>query len=100
MLQFPSTVPRTHDEVCGIFLAKDSERLVKPPLLDEAVPREISTGRIPRDQVLLREEALRPGIVPCGEMDLREPECILVIFCEVSALGQNAKTGKQRTGQG
>ena len=80
MLEFPSTVARVIDQVCGVLFAKNSKGFVESALLDEAVPSQVSTRGISSDEVLLGEEALGSCVVPSREVDLRQPKRILVVF--------------------
>ena len=80
VLEFPSAVARVIDQVGGILFAEHIERFVESILLDKAVSSQVTTGGISSDEVLLGEEALGSSVVAGGEMDLREPECILVVF--------------------
>jgi hypothetical protein len=80
VLEFSSTVAGIVDQVCRILLTENVQRLVKSALFDETVSSEVSTGGISSDEVLLREKALGSSVVAGGEMDLRQPECVLVVF--------------------
>ena len=53
VLEFPSTVADSVDQVGGVFLAENSESFFKSALLDETVSSQIPTGRVPSDEVLL-----------------------------------------------
>ena len=71
MLEFPSTVARVIDQVCGVLFAKNSKGFVESALLDEAVSGQVSTRGVSSDEVLLREKTLGSSVVAGGEMDLR-----------------------------
>lgn len=69
----------------GVLVSKNIEGFVKSILFDQAVSGKISTRGVACDQVLFREEALSSCIVPRGEVNLRKPKGVLVVFCCRSA---------------
>lgn len=82
VLQLPPTVANRVDQVGWVLLAENVERFFESALPDEAVSSQISTRGVSSDEVLFREKALGSSVVAGGEMDLRQPECVLVIFLE------------------
>lgn len=66
-------------QVRRVALAEDGKSLFEAVLLYEAVPGEVSAGGVARDEVLLGEEGLRARVVSGREVDLGEPEGILVV---------------------
>lgn len=68
----------------GILFPEDVERFFEAILLDQAVSGQISARGVASDQVLFGEEALRARVIPCREMNLGKPECVLVVFCGLS----------------
>ena len=82
MLYLPPAIADSCDEVGRILLAKYIERFFESVLFDQAMSSKIPARRISCDQILFGQEALRASIIAGREMDLGEPECIFVIFCE------------------
>jgi hypothetical protein len=68
------------DQVCGIPFAEHAECFFVPRLLDEAVASEISTRGIAVNEVLFGEESLSSRIVPRGEVNLSQPEGVIIII--------------------
>lgn len=82
MLQFPARTVRSGNEVRWVLVAENGQRIVKLALLYATVGSEIFARGIIRDQVATGEEGLRTRVVAGGEVNLREPESVVVVvYC-------------------
>lgn len=67
------------DEVGGVAVAENVEGVGVAALLYEAVGGEVAARGVPRYEVVLGEEGLGAGVVARREVNLREPEGIVVV---------------------
>lgn len=63
----------------GVPVAEDIERLCVAALLDEAVAGKVAARGVPGDEVVFREEGLGAGVVARVEVDLGEPEGVVIV---------------------
>lgn len=64
------------DEMGGVMVAEDGQRLFELVLFDVAVGGQVATCGASRDQVFSRQEGQRAGVIVVGKMDLSEPESV------------------------
>lgn len=79
----------------GVAVAEDVEGLGVAALLDEAVAGEVAARWVPGDEVVLCEEGLRAGVVARVEVDLGEPEGVVIVPWE----GQRASRVELKGGR-
>ena len=65
-----------------VLVSQDGNSFFILVLLDVAVGSQVSAGGVTSDEVVFRQEALCAGVVARGEVDLGEPECVLVVIYE------------------
>ena len=76
--ELPPCAAAQGDEVLRVLFAEDGERVVDAALLDLAVAGEILAGGVADDEIV-RQEALRAGVVAGRKVDLRQPEGIFIV---------------------
>jgi hypothetical protein len=69
------------DEVGGVLVAERVQGLVRLAQLDGAVGGQVAALGVAGDEVAAGEQCLGAGVVARGEVDLRQPEDVLVVAC-------------------